>query len=105
MEGNLCWNCQYISNCNPSERPVCTCCKFKPLGRFINHQHVADWIGISRQHLHNVINNYGINKVIELLAIRGHEVRYELVNCYIKFYEITERDYEQNCIERSKEIV
>lgn len=92
----ICWHCQYIASCNPSIRPAKSCENFKPLGQFINHQHVADWIGISRQHLHNIINRYGIDKVIELLAIRGHEVRYELVNRYIKFYEITQKDYEQN---------
>lgn len=90
----MCWNCQYISTCNPSKRPMSDCCNFRPLGRFITHQHIADWIGISRQHLHNVINNYGINKVIELLEVRGHTVRFEVVNCYVKFFEIVNDDCE-----------
>ncbi len=82
----LCWFCANIVRCNPQIRPQCDCKEYKPLGKYITHQHIADWIGISRQHLNTIINRYGIEKVIELLEIRGHIVRYEVVCEYVKFY-------------------
>lgn len=133
----LCWFCANIVHCNPSVRPQCDCKSYKPLGRYITHQHIADWIGISRQRLNTIINRYGIyktaetfgvdgcelnrqierigknivaqrlgitenkfdylirkngaEKVIELLEIRGHIVRYEVVCEYVKFYELGEK--------------
>lgn len=88
VEGNLCWNCKYIAKCCPLIRPQCDCESYEPLGRYITHQHIADWIGISRQHLNTIMNRYGIGKVIELLEVRGHIVRFEIVNQYVKFYEV-----------------
>ncbi len=91
VEGNYYFNCQFICKCLTCTHPDTGCEKFKPLGRYITHQHIADWIGISRQHLNTIINRYGIDKVIELLEIRGHIVRYEVVCEYVKFYEMGEK--------------
>ena len=90
MEGNICWNCKYIACCEPFIRPQYECVYFEPLGRYISHKRIAEWIGITERHLANIITHYGINKVIELLEIRGHIVRYEVVCRYVKFYEIGE---------------
>lgn len=88
---NLCWFCANIVHCNPLIRPQCNCENYEPLGRYISHKRIADWIGISERHLTNIINRYGVEKIIELLAMRGHIVRYEVVNQYVKFYEIGEK--------------
>lgn len=88
VEGNYFWNCQFMNKCRSCINPDKGCENFQPLGRYISHQHIADWIGISRSHLHNIINRYGLDKVVELLVVRGHKVRYEVVCEYVKFYEI-----------------
>lgn len=87
----LCWFCANIVHCNPLIRPQCDCACYKPLGRYITHQHIADLIGISERHLSNIINRYGVEKIIELLAVRGYIVRYEVVNQYVKFYLLGDR--------------
>ncbi len=89
MEGNLCWNCRYLVTCSPQKRPSEKCENYKPLGRVVSQQHIADMIGISRNQLLYILSKYGTQKVIEMLDIRGYKVRFEVICRYIRFYDLT----------------
>lgn len=56
----------------------------------VTQETIADWIGLPRHQVENIIRRWGADKIVELLEIRGHYVWYELVNEYTKFWEIVE---------------
>lgn len=85
-----CWFCSKIVHCNPTIRPQCDCENFKPLGRYITHQHIADLLTISKRQLEWVLQGYGADKVVEMLEVRGHIVRYETGCKRIRFYYLGE---------------
>lgn len=58
--------------------------------RQITQETIADWIGLPRHQVENIIRRWGVDKIVELLEVRGHYVGYELVNEYTKFWEIVE---------------
>lgn len=89
VEGNLCWNCKYIAKCFPLIRPQCDCEGYEPLGRYITQQHIADLLNIELHQLGWILKKYGADKVVELLEIRGHIVRYEAEQ-NLKFFWIKE---------------
>lgn len=84
-----CWFCSKIVHCNPSVRPQCDCESYEPLGRYITHQHIADWLNIERHQLSWILKKYGADKIVELLEVRGHIVRYEAEQ-NLKFFWIGE---------------
>lgn len=85
----ICWNCSKLCVCNPRVRPTDKCSSFEPLGNAISHTHIADIIGISRNQLEYVLTNYGVQKVVEMLEVRGRKVRYERIERYMRFYDLT----------------
>lgn len=56
--------------------------------RQVTQETIADWIGLPRHQVENIIRRWGADKIVELLEIRGHYVSYEKVCEYIKFYEM-----------------
>ena len=89
MKARICWNCKFLCRCQPKVRPQSQCAKFKPYPyKKIPQETIAEeWLFVSRQRLYDMISQYGISKVVELLAIRGYNVRYE-IDRNIKFYHI-----------------
>lgn len=88
-EGNLCWHCQYINKCKPLCRPQYECPCYKPLGRIITQQTISELLGISPKRVEYIISKLGVDKVIEMLNMRGYVVRYEHINEYTRFYKIS----------------
>lgn len=86
MEGNLCWNCKNIVDCNPSTRPRAVCDNYEPLGSIISKETISEWIGVSINQLKYIMQKFGADKVVELLATRGYLVRYETIMEYKRFY-------------------
>ena len=94
VEGNYYFNCQFICKCQTCTNPDKGCENFKPLGRFVTHQHVADWLGIERHQLCWIIKKYGVDEIIKMLETRGHIVRYEAEQ-NLKFFWLGDEKLEE----------
>lgn len=86
----LCWFCTNIVRCNPQIRPQCDCDKFIP---FIKptKKRIAAIIGISRGQLYYMIKNFGVEKVVERLEIRGYTTRYVVMKGKVVFCEVSKK--------------
>lgn len=88
MEGNLCWNCQFIAHCCPNVRPEGICKGFKPLGVVVSQSHIGKWMGVSRNQVVYIIRKFGADKIVERLVAHGRKVRYERKNSILRFYYV-----------------
>lgn len=91
----LCFHCKNVARCNPSTRPPWNgkCEKLKLIDRRVSQEEIAEWIGISVEQVKTILRCWGADKVVEMLSVRGHQVRYKIVyddngNKIRKFYEI-----------------
>lgn len=91
----LCWNCKNLAKCNPTIRPPCNgnCENLKLIDRRISQEEIAEWIGISSEQVKTILRCWGAEKIVEMLSVRGHRVRYKIAyddegNKIRKFYEI-----------------
>lgn len=89
VEGNYYFNCQFICKCLTCTNPENGCENFKPLGKYITQQHIADLLNIELHQLGWILKKYGADKIVEMLEIRGHIVRYEAER-NLKFFWIGE---------------
>ena len=89
----MCFNCQHITKCHPKVRPTRICSCFLPLGRVVSQRTISEWLGVSIGQVEYILQKFGANKLVELLAIRGYTVRYErtgLKQKNLRFYEMNE---------------
>lgn len=91
----LCWNCKNLAKCNPLKRPPCNgkCNDLKLIDRRVSQEEIAKWIGISLEQVKTILRGWGAEKIVEMLSVRGHRVRYKIAfdnygNKIRKFYEI-----------------
>lgn len=82
-----CWNCARLVLCMPTKRPQHNCSNFVycPYHKITKEQ-VSELLLIDSTQLESLISEYGVEKVIELLAIRGHRARVEQGKHCIKWY-------------------
>lgn len=77
MEGNLCFNCVHIAHFHPTIRPKRFCNCFYPLGTKVSQKKISEWLGVSLGKIEYILYTFGADKLVEMLKIRGHIVRYE----------------------------
>lgn len=90
MEGNLCWNCQCIVDCEPSVRPCKKgeCCKFYPLEKNLTCAKLAEYLGTTEQYIRTLILRHGPDEIVERMKKKGIDVKFTYSEQNLKFYKV-----------------
>lgn len=90
MEGNLCWNCQRIVNCEPSVRPCKKgeCCSFSPLEKNLTCAKLAEYLGTTEQYIKTLIRRHGPDEIVERMKKKGIDVKFTYSEQNLKFYKV-----------------
>lgn len=91
MEGNLCWNCQYIVTCEPAVRPcrVRECVTYIPLENPLTQKQIAAFLGTTIDIVKKTVVREDPAKIVEQMKAKGISVRFIRNNTSVKFYKVS----------------